>query len=164
MKTIRGHGPVMTDKRQFNAEEWSTVVEGPALAGLAVVKADRGGTLRESMSIARAYSEALKEGVAELVQEVVNSAPSIDARALQDRGGDVAGYADERLAEACAIVERVADASELEDYRRLVLDVADTVARAHKEGGFLGIGGTAVSDKERAALDRIARAVGMAGH
>jgi hypothetical protein len=34
--------------------------------------------------------------------------------------------------------------------------VAETVARAHKEGGFLGFGGKEVSDKEQAALDRIA--------
>ncbi len=34
--------------------------------------------------------------------------------------------------------------------------LADTVAKAHKEGGFLGIGGTQVSEHEQAALDEIA--------
>ncbi len=34
--------------------------------------------------------------------------------------------------------------------------MAETVARAHKEGGFLGIGGKEVSEAEQAALDRIA--------
>ena len=34
----------MTRKADFNAEEWSTVVEGPLFAGLKVVSSHRGGT------------------------------------------------------------------------------------------------------------------------
>lgn len=48
----------MTRKAEFNAEEWSTVTAAPALAAIAVAAADRGGTLREGLSMARAYQEA----------------------------------------------------------------------------------------------------------
>ena len=41
-----------------------------------------------------------------------------------------------------------------------MLAVADTVAHAHKEGGFLGIGGKEVSETEQAVLDQPAQAVG----
>jgi hypothetical protein len=149
----------MTDKSAFNAEEWATVVEGPAIAGLAVVTADRGGTLRETLSLGRAYAATLREGASELVQEIVNSAPAIDPRRLANRG-DLPAQAAQRLREAVEIVARVAQPDELEDYRRFVLDTARTVAEAHKEGGVLGIGGRPVSEKEQAALDEIARAVG----
>jgi hypothetical protein len=149
----------MTDKSAFNAEEWATVVEGPAIAGLAVVTADRGGTLRETLSLGRAYAATLREGASELVQEIVNSAPAIDPRRLANRG-DLPAQAAQRLHEAVEIVARVAQPDELEDYRRFVLDTARTVAEAHKEGGVLGIGGRPVSEKEQAALDEIARAVG----
>lgn len=155
-----GHRPFMTVKSQFDAESWATVVEGPALAGLAVVAADRGGTIRESMSLAHAYAEAQKEGFGELVEQIVNSAPALKAPQVEDRA-ELMAFATGRLREAAAIVGRTADPDELEDYRRFVLDVADTVSRAHKEGGFLGIGGTPVSEKERAALHEIAVAVGM---
>lgn len=44
-----------------------------------------------------------------------------------------------------------------EAYRRFVLDVARAAAEAHKEGGFVGIGGKQVSEAEQAAIDDIAR-------
>ena len=52
----------MTEKAAFNAEEWSKLVEAPALAALRVVAADRGGTIRESLSLGRAYAEVREEG------------------------------------------------------------------------------------------------------
>ena len=36
----------MTKKADFNADEWSTIAEGPLLAGMRVVTASRGGTIR----------------------------------------------------------------------------------------------------------------------
>jgi hypothetical protein len=35
------------------------------------------------------------------------------------------------------------------------MGVAEAAARAHKEGGFIGIGGKEVSEAEQAALDEI---------
>ena len=42
------------------------------------------------------------------------------------------------------------------EYKRFVFSLAEEVARAHKEGGFLGIGGTEISEREQAVLDEIA--------
>ena len=42
----------MTTKAEFNAEEWQNVAEGPALGGLIVIAAQRGGTIRESVQMA----------------------------------------------------------------------------------------------------------------
>ena len=41
-------------------------------------------------------------------------------------------------------------------YKRFVFSLADKVARAHREGGFLGLRGTEVSEQEQEALDEIA--------
>jgi hypothetical protein len=60
------------------------------------------------------------------------------------------------LRDAVAILERVATQDEVVEYKRFVYALAESVARAHKEGGFLGIGGTQVSPGEQAALDEIA--------
>lgn len=50
--------------------------------------------------------------------------------------------------------------ADLQAYRQLVLDVAQKVAEASKEGGFLGIGGTLVSKEEEQALAAIKIALG----
>ena len=46
----------MTTKADFNADEWSTIVEAPVLASMHVVGAGRGGTIRESLAIGRVYA------------------------------------------------------------------------------------------------------------
>jgi len=62
----------------------------------------------------------------------------------------------ERILEAVRIVGEKATPEEAEEYRQFILRVADVVARAHKEGGVLGIGGKEVSERERAVLDELA--------
>jgi hypothetical protein len=146
----------MTTKADFNAEEWQTIVEAPLLAGLRVVAADRGGTLRESLAMGRVYQEAQEQrGEHPIVDELVQSPPSVDQEKLKSVG-DIAAASDERLREALRILESKADTAEVEAYRRFVLAVAEAAARAHKEGGFIGIGGKEVSEAEQAALDQIA--------
>ncbi|MBI4675738.1 MAG: hypothetical protein HY741_29195 [Chloroflexi bacterium] len=44
-------------------------------------------------------------------------------------------------------------------YRQLMVTVAENVAHAAKEGGFMGIGGVLVNDAEKQALDEISAAV-----
>jgi hypothetical protein len=150
----------MTKKAAFNAEEWSIVAEAPLLAGMRVAAAERGGTIRESLAVGQAYASAREhQGASELLDELVGSPPAIDARRLQ-QSGDIVAASDERLREAVRIVGEKASADELESYRWFVRTVAEAVAQAHKEGGFLGIGGRRVSEKERAALDEIGRELG----
>jgi hypothetical protein len=60
------------------------------------------------------------------------------------------------LRDAIGLLERKATREEVEAYRRFVLEVGDTVAHAHREGGFLGIGGKEVSEREQAVLDEVA--------
>jgi hypothetical protein len=116
----------MTTKAAFNAEEWSVIANAPFLTAMLVIAADRGGTVRETMAITRAYASTREE------------------------------QADGLLREAVEILNRVADEDEVIAYKRFVYAVADKVARAHREGGFLGFGGTEVSEHEQAALDEIA--------
>jgi hypothetical protein len=151
----------MTRKADFNAEEWSTVVEGPLYAGMRVLSADRGGTLRESMAMGRVYQEArARHGESELLDELVKSPPSIDPSRLREAGGNIASVASERLRAAIGILEGKATSEETDAYKKFVMTVAQAVAGAHKEGGFLGIGGKQVSDAENQALDEVSVALG----
>jgi hypothetical protein len=151
----------MTTKADFNAEEWATVVEGPVYAGMHVLSADRGGTLRESLAMGRVYQEARGgQGQSELLDELVKSPPSIDPDRVREAGGDIATVASERLREATGILDGKATPEETDAYKRFVMTVAQAVAGAHKEGGFLGVGGKQVSDAENQALDEISMALG----
>src|SRR5436309_6419244 len=96
----------MTSKADFNAEEWSAVVEGPLYAAMRVISADRGGTLRESLALGRAYQEARAgHGESELLDELLKSPPSIDPDRVREAGGNIGAVASERLREAIRILE-----------------------------------------------------------
>ena len=151
----------MTTKADFNADEWSTIVEGPLYAGMRVIRADRGGTLRESLALGRVYQHARESGgQSALLDELVKSPPSIDPDRVREAGGNVAAVASERLRAAMGTLESKATPEEIDAYKRFVMTVAQATASAHKEGGFLGIGGKQVSDAENQALDEISTALG----
>lgn len=150
----------MTRKADFNAEEWEKVVQGPPLAGLRVIAADRGGTLRETVSMAETYAEARQaHGENELLDEIVASPPSLDPAQLAAPEA-LQGLTIERLGEAIRILRQKATEQDVDAYRSFVTTLVDRVARAHKEGGFLGIGGKQISEHEQQALDEVAAALG----
>ena len=151
----------MTRKADFNAEEWSTVVDGPLYAGMRVIGAERGGTIRETLAMSRVYQEARQgHGESELLDELVKSPPSIDQERVREAGGNLAGLTTQALRNAMSILEAKATPDEVDAYKTFVMTVAQAAAGAHKEGGFLGIGGTQISDAENQALDEISTALG----
>ena len=146
----------MTKKADFNADEWSTLVEAPVLAGMRVVTAGRGGTIRETMAMGKIYAAARQQqGESELLDDLISSPPAMDPKRVGSTG-DVKGAAEERLREAVGILEAKATPEERDAYKRFVVTLAEAVANAHKEGGFMGVGGTQVSEDEQKALDEIA--------
>jgi len=145
----------VTAKADFNAEEWSTVVEAPVLAGMRVVSAGREGTIRESLAIGKVYKAARQaQGQSDLLDAIVATPPAIDRQGLQG-AADIAAASSDRLREALRILKEKATVDEESAYKRFVLAVAQAAAEAHKEGGFIGIGGKRISDEERVALDEI---------
>jgi len=73
----------MTTKADFTAEEWALVLEAPPSAGIIVVTAQRGGTLRETLALAKAYAEARRlHGESELLDEIVRPSPNVTTLAL----------------------------------------------------------------------------------
>jgi len=148
----------MTKKADFNADEWSKVVEGPLLAGMRIT-ADRGGTIRESLAMGQVYAQARQQqGASELLDELVATPPAIDPARTRS-SGDVGQSSSDGLRAAVGLLEQKASPEELGAYRGFVRDVARAVARAHKEGGFLGLGGKEVSPAEQVALDEIEAAL-----
>jgi hypothetical protein len=146
----------MTSKAEFDAEQWSVVVGAPLLAAMMVIAADRGGSVRETMAVARAYASARETHEAELMRAILASAPAPDASQRSGGRDDLGRDAVRALREAISILDRVADEDEVVEYKRFVFGLAESAARAHSEGGLLRRGASEISDLEQAALDEIA--------
>jgi hypothetical protein len=146
----------MTTKASFNAEDWTVITTAPALAGLLVAASEPGGNLRESVALSRGYAEARAQQPGELLEAVLTTAPSLDAANRPKTPDEIRAAALDQLRRAVRTLDRHAQDDELVEYKRFVYSLAETVAHAHKEGGFLGIGGSPVSEREQAALDAIA--------
>ena len=147
----------MTTKADFTDEEWKVVLEGPTSAGMIVITSQRGGTFRETYSMAKAYAEARKQhGQSELLDAIVAAKPEIDhTRAHSPEEAKEHGLANLRA--AVALLDGKTSAEELDEYKRFTVNIADTVARAHRESGR---DGDPVSDTEKAAITAITEALG----
>jgi hypothetical protein len=64
-----------------------------------------------------------------------------------------------QVKEAVGIIMEKGTPAEIAAYKRLMVAVAENVAHAAKEGGFMGIGGTLVNDAEKTAISDIQAAV-----
>jgi hypothetical protein len=145
----------MTRKADFAEQEWETILEGPTSAGLIVSTAQRGGSFRESFSLAKAFADARSAGGASgLMDEIAQSKPKVDrgprgsAEELKEHHLDV-------IRQAVSLLEAKASAEELEDYRRFTLSLAERVASAKEEEN-----GQPVSEAERTAIEEISAALG----
>jgi hypothetical protein len=148
----------MTAKADFNAEEWELLLQAPPSAGVLVAVADRGGSIRESVSMAKFYAEARKQGgESDLLDEIVSAGPELDQARFKSPE-ELKEHALKTLRDAVEVLQRKASREEVEEYKKFVLALADRVANARKEG-FLGVSGPRVSDAERDAVGEVAAAL-----
>jgi hypothetical protein len=147
----------MTTKAAFSPDEWKVVLEGPPTAGMIVITAAHGGMWRETIAMSKAYAEARgQHGESELLDEIVAAKPHIDhTRYHSPEELKASGLA--HLRDAVALLESKATAEERTDYGRFVLNLANRVAAAHREGG------QDVSPAEAEAIKEIAAALGTTG-
>jgi len=145
----------MTTKSDFSADEWQLVLEAPPSAGMIVVTAQRGGSLRETIAMAKAYVEArAQHGNSELLDEIVAAKPERDHTHYHSFE-ELKEHGLQHLRDAVGVLERTAAPNEVDDYRRFVVTLATKVAAAHRENG------KDVSDAEQAAIDEISAALGL---
>jgi hypothetical protein len=139
----------MTTKADFTEQDWETVLEGPPSAGMIVIMAQRGGTIRETFAMGKAYAEARQQhGASELLDAIVSAKPEFD----RSHTGSVEELKEKSLGhvrQAISVLQAKATPEEVEEYRRFVTGLAERVAAAHREDGV------AVSDAERAAIAEI---------
>lgn len=165
----------MANKQSFTPEEWDEILESVALSSVAVTAADPSGIiglLQESFASASSLVKAKTDpGSNELIKSVVTEFETSDGRgkvreALKKRlAGATAADANTRSMDALREVSRILDSKAPQDapaFKQWLGAISSKVAEAAAEGGLLGIGGQKVSEKEKATLSDIAKALGVA--
>ncbi len=168
----------MTTKADFSPREWQTLLQAPGAAGMYIMMADRNfviGSMKEALAVSAGILKREKQDNGELLsallaefrdREGMKQAQlkfeSKDTETVQRKTLDV-------LREAVEILGRKASPEESVEIRQWLYDLALRAAEAAREGGFLGFGGTRVSEDEKAALRKIAWILGLeyrepAGH
>ena len=148
----------MASKSDFSEEEWKQLLEAPPSAALLVIASDRGGSIRETFSMAKAYAEATRNpGQSELLDEIVSAKPEVDRSRFKSED-ELKQHCLQNIREAVTLLKQKADPESVEGYREFILSVANRVADARKEG-FMGLSGERVSDEERSALVEIESAL-----
>lgn len=144
----------MTSKSDFTTEEWQLILEAPPSAGMIVVTAQRGGSLRETIAMAKSYVETRQQhGKSELLDEIVAAKPERDHthyHSLEELKQHGLGH----LRDAVALLGTKATPEEVDEYRRFIVTLSQHVAAAHREHGV------EVSEAEQAAIDDISQALG----
>jgi len=158
----------MASKQSFTLEEWTTLLQSPFLAGMAVSAAEPSGlwgALKEAIASGSALAAAKSDDdTNELIKIVVADFETSEARssiqdALRKNFAD-AKPADvvQRSLSTLGEVSRLLDTKAPQDaapFKAWLRGISQNVAEAAKEGGFLGFGGVRVSDAEKATLSDI---------
>ena len=143
----------MALRTDFTPEEWHLILEAPPSAGMIVVTAQRGGSFRETIAMAKAYAEARQQhGKSELLDDIVAAKPERDHthyhsfEELKEQGL-------RHLRESVGLLTTKVTPEEVEEYRRFIVTLSQKVAAAHREHG------QEVSEAEQTAINDITEAL-----
>jgi hypothetical protein len=143
----------MTSKSDFTAEEWQLILEAPPSAGMIVVTAQRGGSFREAIAMAKAYVEARKQhGKSELLDDIVAAKPERDHTHYRS-ADELKQHGLQHLRDSLSLLQTKATPEEVEEYRRFIVTLSTEVAAAHREHG------QEVSEPEQTAINDITEAL-----
>jgi hypothetical protein len=158
----------MLAKSDFAPDEWQTLFAAPPMVALGVSAASPSGpfgVLKEMFSVGMALAEVLKKGSDNaLVKAIVDDMQARGTKPEQPKGlktpEDARKAVLEHMAKVSDIVAKKAPA-EAEGFKRWLVELANRVAQASNEGGFLGFGGERVSEAEKEAIRAIAEKLGV---
>ena len=175
----------MTTQADFTPEEWQTILTSPTVVGTTVMLAATSGpigTVKEMIAVGKAVAEVIEKGSSNsLVQALAQDAkarieaqkakqpdqevkldPEVEQKIKGAKSAEAArAVLMQEVSEVAALVTSKASADEAQGFKQWLMDIAVQVAQAAKEGGFLGFGGTLVSDTEKAALNELSGVLGV---
>lgn len=170
----------MSFETRFTPEEQAVLTSLPNLIGSAMTFAGGSGlsTVKEMIATSRSFLKGREVTGNEIITGILPNMQSMD-EVMQD-SREMRTMVTERLkshevkskeqlrdlalqdaATAAGILNAKAQAQEAEQYKNWILDIAEEVSKSAKEGGFLGFGGTQVSESEKDLFADLAAALGV---
>jgi hypothetical protein len=171
-------------RQNFTDEEWTTLLQAPLQGVMAVVLADRVDPvsfLQELMAGVKIVGAELQRQdlTGELAPLMATAMGEIDAQdpldgdqLLLKKEFELLGlmqtfkdakegkqYALEHFRRVAAILETKVAGIHATDCKRWLMAIAQKVAEAQREGGFMGIGSSRISEKESDVLKDLAAAL-----
>jgi hypothetical protein len=156
----------MAGKSDFTPGEWKQLLESVMMAGIAVTAAEPSGlwgTVKESFASAQGMASG-KSGSSDLIKALVADFETSEGRTVARDGlkeklkgskaPEIKAKSVEALRQAAALLDAKAS-GEAAAVKAWLRQISQNVADASTEGGFLGFGGVAVSDAEKATLAEI---------
>jgi len=161
----------MATKADFTVDEWTQIQRAPFMAGLAVVAASPSGpfgVVKELFAVGRMLGAVKTQGTSNdlikaLVADIEAGAKDLSAPAeMKGKPQEqVRSYAIESLRQVAALIDKKTKPDEAQGFKQWLVSVAQKVAEAAKEGGFLGFGGTQVSEQEASTIKELSTALGV---
>lgn len=157
----------MSTKADFSVDEWDLLRSSPLMASIMVVAASPSGPIgvvQESAAAGKMIIQAAGTAQTPLLKELaedLQARMSIPKPPAGASPAQIQGAASEILKRTSDLLATKATPEEAVEYKQWLVKVAEATAEASKEGGFLGFGGTLVSDQEEVALAAINTALGL---
>jgi hypothetical protein len=157
----------MSTKADFSADEWDLLRSSPMMAGFLVVMASPSGPVglvQETSAMTRLIVEAATSAETPLLKSLTEdmkssmSIPKVPAGATPT---SIQEAATEILRRTSDLLEKKATPEEATETKQWLTRIAQATAEATKEGGFLGFGGTLVSEEEKAAIANVTSTLGV---
>jgi hypothetical protein len=165
----------VADKSNFTPDEWKLLLESVMMAGIAITAAEPSGVwglLKESFAASSELMTAKIDAKSNsLIKAVIADFETAEGRSIARDGlkaqftncqpTDIKSKCVETLRQVGAVVDAKAPA-DAAAFKVWLRQVSQHVAESAKEGGFLGIGGVAISEAETATLAEISSALKLA--
>jgi len=163
----------MSIKEKFSTQEWSELLAAPIMAGNAVVAAAPSGPIGVIKEVGAMASVMAKlsevpnsnELVQALLDEFKTSAEQKQELELpKPTATDLAAFKQQAVVmvkNAVVLATTKVGPDVAKGYVALILSVAQKAAEAAKEGGFLGFGGTQISEAEQKMLNELRTALAV---
>ena len=160
----------MTTKADYTTEEWNILLTAPPNAATYVITADLSvmGALKEMKALGKALkkpsapaaAQGLVDALVADIQEKTKNKESVETQEVQE-GEDAREFVRQGLQGAADLLDAKCSPEEAAGFKQWLLDVAESVAEADKEGSHFGSGGVRVTEKEKAALAEIKSTLGL---
>lgn len=161
----------MAGKEDFTAEEWQQIITAPQMAAIYITLSSPSGivgSVKEMMAFPKLILEATKTSTGNSLIDALASDFKAKIEKLEKVELPFTSKKPDEMKSQClqacrslAWMLAAKNIPEAEGFKQWIYKVAQLSAESAKEGGFLGFGGTRVSEAEVAALKDLAETLGI---